>query len=67
MATARKCDRCGSYYDSYNIINNSEKINGIMLINIYSDNRYFSHGSRDLCPACSNELMKWFKKENKDA
>ena len=35
-------------------------------MNIYSDtgDRYFSHGPYDLCPACSNELMKWFKKEN---
>ena len=67
MANARKCDRCGLYYDSYNDKNNSEKINGIMLINIDSNNRYFSHGPHDLCPACSNELMKWFKKENKNA
>ena len=32
MANARKCDRCGLYYDSYNDKNNAEKINGIMLI-----------------------------------
>ena len=30
MATARKCDRCRLYYDSYNDKNNAEKINGIM-------------------------------------
>ena len=29
MANARKCDRCGLYYDSYNDKNNAEKINGI--------------------------------------
>lgn len=37
-------------------------------MNIYSDtgDRYFSHGPYDLCPACSNEFMKWFKKGNKN-
>ena len=64
MANAKKCDRCGSYYDSYNDKNNAEKINGIMLINIDSNNRYFSHEPYDLCPVCSDELMKWFRKEN---
>lgn len=64
MANAKKCDRCGSYYDSYNDKSNAKKINGIMLINIDSNNRYFSHGPYDLCPACSDELMKWFGKEN---
>lgn len=63
MATARKCDRCGLYYDEYNVKDNAEKINGINLLIVDSDNRYFSHGPRDLCPACSNELMKWLKKE----
>ena len=67
MATAKKCDRCGSYYDEYNVQYNAEKINGINLLIIDSNNGYFSYGPHDLCPACSNEFMKWFKKENKDA
>lgn len=64
MAIARKCDRCGLYYDEYNVGYNAEKINGINLLNIDSNGKYFSHGPQDLCPACSNELMRWFKKEN---
>ena len=63
MATARKCDRCGLYYDEYNVKYNAEKINGINLLNIDSNDKYFSHGPHDLCPACSNDLMKWLKKE----
>ena len=50
MAIAKKCDRCGLYYDPYNCENDAEKINAIKLI-----------------PACSNEFMKWFKKENNHA
>lgn len=68
MAIARRCDRCGSYYNEYNTKQNSaEKINGINLLNIDSNNNYFTHGPYDLCPACSNELMKWLKKENSNA
>ena len=63
MATAKKCDRCGLYYDEYNVNDNAEKINGINILIIDSDNRYFTHGPHDLCPACSNQFMKWFKKE----
>ena len=64
MANAKKCDRCGSYYDEYNIRKNSEKINIVMIINIDSKDDYYSHGPYDLCPVCSDELMKWFGKEN---
>ena len=64
MANAKKCDRCGLYYDEYNIRNNSEKINIAMIINIDSKNDYYSHGPYDLCPVCSDELMKWLRKEN---
>lgn len=67
MAIARKCDRCGLYYKEYNYENNAKKINGIKFVNIHSLNRYYSHGPYDLCPACSDELMKWFKKENSNA
>ena len=67
MANAKRCDRCGLYYDEYNIRNNSEKINIVMIINIDSKDDYYSHGPYDLCPACSNELMKWLKKENSNA
>ena len=64
MAVARKCDRCGMHYDGYNITNSETKINGFNLLNIDSNNKYWSHGPYDLCPACSDELMTWFRKEN---
>ena len=63
MANARKCDRCGLYYNEYNVKYNAEKINGINLLNIGWNNKYFSHGPYDLCPTCSDELMKWLRKE----
>lgn len=66
MAIAKKCDRCGIYYDEYNTKNDKEKINTIMFINVDSYNKYFSHGHHDLCPSCSTELIDWFKRRTKD-
>lgn len=49
---ARKCDRCGALYESYNVKNCKDKPNGCMVLNIDDEGRYFSHGFIDLCPAC---------------
>lgn len=57
---ARKCDRCGMFYEEYNMINNKKAINGVMLLNIDSNDRYFSHGPNDLCPSCSKKFLDWF-------
>lgn len=62
---ARKCDRCGMFYEEYNMINNKKAINGVMLLNIDSNDRYFSHGPNDLCPTCSEEFVNWFNRSNK--
>ena len=63
MATARKCDRCGLYYDSYNDKNNAEKINGIMLINIYSD--LILMDKDFVLRAIKNELERYYKENEK--
>lgn len=60
MAVAKKCDRCGKFFEPYNYRDDSSKINGIMTLNLDSTNRYFTHGPYDLCPSCSTELMNWF-------
>lgn len=62
MSLARKCDRCGKLYESYNVKDSTDKINALMLLNIDLKSAYFSHGPYDLCPDCSNEFMAWFKK-----
>lgn len=64
---AKKCDRCGTLYEEYNIKNSNKCINGLMLLNINSDQRYYAHGPYDICPKCTEEFMKWFKKENNNA
>lgn len=74
MAIARRCDRCGSYYNEYNAKQNSEKINGINLLNIDSNNSYFTHGPYDFIlitfghvelftPEMQAEYIKWCQTE----
>lgn len=52
MATARKCDRCGKYYDEnsrYNL--HGEKLIGIRFVSVtYKTERF------DLCDDCLHEL-----------
>lgn len=52
MADAKKCDRCGKYYDK-----NDRK----MLLYNYQGKRYDK--AFDLCPGCVTELERWFNKD----
>lgn len=67
---AKKCDRCGCYYDdnskSKALLNNSEKISkntpraygiGICYKDICGTNYTRSF---DLCSDCVNQFIKWF-------
>lgn len=56
---AKKCDRCGKYYDSYGINNDPNNTNAIMFVNADKDGRYFSHEVIDLCPECKNEVKEF--------
>ena len=59
MATARKCDRCGCFYEEYNTRNDAKNTNGIMMLNIDMRRKYFSHDIKDLCPRCMEFLVQW--------
>lgn len=52
MACAKKCDRCGKLYEQYNSKNDRKNPNGIMVLNLDSQRRYFAHNALDLCPDC---------------
>ena len=55
MASARKCDRCGKYFD-----NSSHGFNHIVLNNLNSiSDRYTK--SLDLCPSCMDVLISWLQ------
>ena len=59
MAAARKCDRCGNLYESYNTENNAKKINGINTVNIDAQGKFYSHKAIDLCPECKESFDMW--------
>lgn len=54
MADAKKCDRCGEYYDD-----------GKCKLRIYDRNPAF-YNPLDLCEKCETELEQWFNKNMGD-
>lgn len=61
---ARKCDRCGCYYDTYQGNMKFEKTgraNALWLIDRFEDNKAMSRESYDLCPRCMQELEEFLK------
>ena len=60
------CDRCGKNYKIYGVRNDSKKANGLMLLNIDSGRKYFSHPVVDLCPECMADLYKFLKGKEAD-
>lgn len=62
MACAKKCDRCGKLYEQYNSKNDRKNPNGIMVLNLDSQRRYFAHNALDLCPDCMKGFQDWFGK-----
>ena len=69
MAEAKKCDRCGTFYDEYNVEDCDENPNGFATVSIDSKGDYFIYDIKDLCPNCMASFKKWIKvngKESKD-
>lgn len=70
MARAKKCDRCGKFHEHYDGVKefkNSEKANGVILIDRDLDNKYWSRKSYDFCPDCMRKLEKFIKNEEVSA
>lgn len=68
MSAAKKCDRCGDYYDGYTNYIYKETVSvdekEVRLTLEYhrpglGDRLY----SVDLCPRCQKSLLDWFSKE----
>ncbi len=65
---ARKCDRCGQFYDLYDgrkVFSGRGYANGLMLINEASNGDYDRQKLYDLCPGCMEELMAFIKNRDK--
>lgn len=61
MALAKKCDICGKLYESYNTKNNTNEVNGYMLVNIDELGKYYSHHVVDCCPNCMDSIINHLK------
>lgn len=57
MAAAKKCVICGKLYELYGICNDNKRTNGIMLVNIDSKGKYFTHDAIDCCPDCMDWIL----------
>lgn len=62
---AKKCDRCGEYYDRYHYLSPIayDKANGIVLAD-FNDYHYTycNRKSIDLCPKCLTDFESWMTK-----
>ncbi len=62
---AKKCDRCGEYYDKYHNLSQigKAKVNGIILADYDDDDKTYSNRKDiDLCPRCLNDFESWMTK-----
>lgn len=65
MALARKCDRCGRFYEYYPSGDPFGVWNGIQLIRkSVNDSRIISQDGMDLCCYCMNDLQKFLRNTN---
>ena len=56
---AMKCDRCGKFYEFYEgekIFKETEKANGLMLIDMDLERKHWNRKIYDLCPDCMKKL-----------
>ncbi len=66
MAKARKCDRCGKFYEQYkgNEVSKNEKANGLFLVDKDWNEEYYRRKVYDLCPDCMRKLESFSKGSN---
>jgi hypothetical protein len=60
MADAKKCDRCGKYFDvgSFISLHSTEEYP-----NFYFELYYSNNDEVDLCNKCHTSLVKWFNRK----
>lgn len=58
MSLAKKCDRCGKFYEFYKIKGNND-FNGVATIEILNNRNYHSKDILDLCSECRDSFDEW--------
>lgn len=64
MALARKCDRCGGFYNPEIRKANRGEFNAVKLINRDLTNDFYSIRVYDLCPDCRDSFIEWLDDNN---
>lgn len=67
MALARKCDRCGGFYNAEMPKANKGDFNALELINRNLTNDFYSIRVYDLCRDCRDSFIKWLNNDQKEA
>ena len=67
MSAAKKCDRCGDYYDGYksDIYGQTVSIDGeeVILDLMYHRSGQGYQRFADICPRCQKKFLYWFSNE----
>ena len=67
MADAKKCDRCGEYFDPFTSNDSETSIHGRFPRNVaLYDCHYNRVENWDICPVCADEFVKWINKFKED-
>ena len=53
---AKKCDRCGKYYDEYGTANSVKNTNSLIYANTNIRHNYYAHKPIELCQECMAEI-----------
>ena len=59
MASAKKCDRCGGYYDVMGEDGRAQICNNYLYFLKMFNTENFIIDNVDLCPACTNSFYDW--------
>lgn len=61
MASAFKCDRCGSLYDKFDYDIKFTESKGTYISNLCAGNKNWNSGPKDLCPDCARDFLVWWE------
>lgn len=64
MASAFKCDRCGSYYSEVNTSTRIGKGSDTYISNLWIGNSNWDTGPKDICPDCARDFLVWWEHSN---
>lgn len=64
MALAKRCDRCGEFYEPYDKLtpDKSSRVNAIRLASFNSDGTlHLNVRNYDICPYCMDSFFHWLR------